>query len=146
MAKREPLIAPSPTITALTAHHGMVDWMAPLPCMSADTSMAPKISPPGNRSHCRMTATRVEPATSTTSSMTEESKTSARGVETGSSPRLASATGNPAVRIMTRMVCTIAMPRRSDWFWAACAITCESAPGAEPNKADSVSQPCTLRR
>ena len=67
LAKRDPVSAPSPTITALTIHHGIAAWIRPLPCSTAEASMAPKIRPPGNRSLCEnRRATRCETTTSTT--------------------------------------------------------------------------------
>ena len=52
----------------------------------------------------------------------------------------------PSVSATTRMVCTMAMARRSALYSAASVITWASAPGLAPNSADCASQPCTKRR
>ena len=50
------------------------------------------------------------------------------------------------VSATTRMVCTMAMARRSALYSADSTITCASAPGLAPNSADCASQPWTKRR
>ena len=50
------------------------------------------------------------------------------------------------VSATTRMVCTMAMARRSALYSAASVITWASAPGLAPNSADCASQPWTKRR
>ena len=62
------------------------------------------------------------------------------------SPSSDSPAGKPTATITTRMVCTMAMARRSASSSAASAITCDSPPGAAARYAVIVSQPCTTRR
>ena len=57
------------------------------------------------------------------------------------SPNKDSPAGMPKVNAITRMVCTIAMARRSALYSAANVITWASAPGLAPNSADCASQP-----
>jgi len=68
------------------------------------------------------------------------------GLAGPASPKRPSPAGTHTARMITRMVCTMAIARRSSPCSAASTITCESPPGMPPNTAVMVSQPCTRLR
>ncbi len=116
---------------------GNVTWMKSPPWRIADTTMGPKISPPGKPDLSRTSASVTDKPTMSKNSpgaaaMASEPCGSRAGP---ASPNRASPAGTPIARITTRMVCTIAMARRSRPCSAASTITCESPPGSPPNTA-----------
>ena len=61
-------------------------------------------------------------------------------------PAAASSSGTMAVRMITRMICTTAMPATSAFFSVASMTICDSAPGLPASKAEVRSQPWTRCR
>ena len=122
--------------------------MLPLPCSRPDPVSAPNINPPGNRKYKNATAKLTATATSTIICPSTETSAGPRAAATAgtTSPNKASPFGRPMTINNTRMVCTMAMARRSPPSSDDNAITCAMAPGLAPSSADSGSQRCTTRR
>ena len=146
--KREPATEPSPTMAMLANHCGNVMWTKSPPCRMADTTIGPKINPPGKPALSASSATATDRPTMMTSSHGASTiATDPAGRRTGpASPNRPSPAGTHTARMMTRMVCTIAIARRSRPCSAASTMTCDSPPGIPPNTAVIVSQPCTRLR
>jgi hypothetical protein len=68
------------------------------------------------------------------------------GAEAEAMPVAATTSGSAAVRMITRMVCTTAMPATSAPRSAASRVICDSAPGLPASSAEVGSQPCTRCR
>jgi hypothetical protein len=62
--KRAPLTVPSPTIAVEASQNGIVTLTKPPPCRTADSTIGPKISPPGNPIRNRPNAAAKQPPTS----------------------------------------------------------------------------------
>ena len=108
--------------------------------------MAPNSRPPGNRVRATTTAMAVETVTRIASSASDAPGAVTRATGPTVDPNSASPAGSPSTISSTRMVCTIAIPRRSAPSSAASASTCAIEPGLAPSTADSGSHPCTKRR
>jgi hypothetical protein len=110
--------------------------------------MAPNNSPAGKRKRQRMIAVAQDTAMRSAISGGDEPPGGPRitGSAGATSPNSASPAGIPVVSSSTRMVCTIAIAGRSAPSSVESAMTCVIEPGLAPSKAESRSQPCTMRR
>lgn len=108
--------------------------------------MAPNIQLAGNLISRRTSAMARDAATSSTRPSGEAIVVVSDGAAEGATPASASTIGRAAVRMMTRMVCTTAMPGRSAPRSTARIVICDSAPGLPARKAEVRSQPWTRWR
>ncbi len=143
--KRPPLAVPMPIMAAMATGGGMVTSMNAPPCRTADTVMGPKISPPGKPSRNRPSAVAVEaPTKSAKATGASAMVVGFAGSRTAPAmPVSASAAGTTTARMITRRVCTMAMPRisQSRPSSEASAITWASPPGMAAKIAVSRPQP-----
>jgi hypothetical protein len=113
----------------------------PAPCSTLEAIIAPNIQLAGNLISRRTSAAASEAATSSTRSSGEAMAVVRDGAAEDDTPASASTIGSAAVRMMTRMVCTTAMPGRSAPRSTAKIVICDSAPGLPARKAEVRSQP-----
>ena len=105
--------------------------------------MAPNIQLAGNLISRSNSATATEAAISPASSSGEAIAVIAAGGDDGAIPVSASSIGSAAVRMITRIVCTTAIPDTSAQRSIASMVICDSAPGLPASSADVGSQPWT---
>jgi hypothetical protein len=142
-AKRVPMTAPMPTSATPRIQGGRPPSIRPVPCSTAEASIAPNIQLAGNCASRSSRAAAMAAATSTASPSGEAiGPTTSEGAD-GAMPASASSNGKAAVRMITRMVCTTAIAATSAPFSAASMVICDSAPGLPASSAEVGSQPCT---
>ena len=120
--------------------------MTPEPCSSAEPIIAPNIQLAGNLTQRSNSATPTAAATSTASSSGEAMAMCEAGGAGAIKPVAASSSGSPAVRMMTRIVCTTAIAGTLAPCSTASMMICDSAPGLPANSAEVLSQPWTRCR
>ena len=140
-ANRAPISAPMPTSAMPRSQGGRPPSTRPAPCSRLDPIIAPNIQLAGNLTSRSSSATATEAATSSASSSGEAIAAADAGGDEGAIPVSASSSGNAAVRMITRMVCTTAIAGTSAPFSAARMVICDSAPGLPARNAEVRSQP-----
>src|SRR5205823_14772947 len=98
--------------------------------------IAPNIQLAGNFISRSSNATATDAAISPVSSSGEAMAAASAGGTDGAIPVSASSSGNAAVRMITRMVCTTAIADTSAPFSMASIVICDSAPGLPARNAD----------
>jgi hypothetical protein len=113
----------------------------PEPCRTAEAIIAPNIQLAGNliqrSSSATATAAAINSARSSGEAIAMVKGAGAAEVR----PVTASSIGSPAVRMMTRMVCTTAIAGTFAPRSAASITICDSAPGLPASSAEVLSQP-----
>ncbi len=145
-AKRLPIRAPMPTSATPRTQFGRPPSTQPAPWRVLEAIIAPNIQLAGNLASRSKSESASEAATSSSSSTGEAIVVVSDGAAAGATPAIASTIGSAAVRMMTRMVCTTAMPGRSAPRSTARIVICDSAPGLPARNADVRSQPWTRCR
>ena len=135
-----------PTSAIARTEGGRVPSIMPVPCSTLEPIMAPNIQLAGNLISRSSSATATEAAISSASSSGEAIAVAAVGGDDGAIPVSASNIGRAAVRMITRMVCTTAIPDTSAPRSMASMVICDSAPGLPARNAEVRSQPWTRWR
>ena len=130
-----------PTSATLRIQSGRPPSTRPVPCSTLEASIAPNIQLAGKFISRSSSATDIEAAISATSPAGEATSAAKIVGADGATPVSTSTSGNAAVRMMTRSVCTTAIPATSAPFSAASIVICDSAPGLPARNAEVWSQP-----
>jgi hypothetical protein len=130
-----------PTSATPRIHGGRPPSIIPVPCSTLDAIIAPNIQPAGKLTSRSASAMAIDAAISPASPAGEAIAVVKVGDAEGPIPVNASSSGSAAVRMITRTVCTTAMPATSAPFSAARTTICDSAPGLPASSAEVWSQP-----